>query len=74
MSSEICKAQRILNIESHVILRHYNISSAVSFHLPVYYIFMNNSGLDDRWDRVRDLASVYLISMFCGCSTLNRIG
>ena len=41
--------------------------SSLIFHVPIYYILINNLDLDGRCGRVCELASDYLISMFCSC-------
>ena len=48
----------------------YCLNKKTNFNLSIYLIRLNNSDLDDRCGRGRELASVHFNLMFYNCSTL----
>ena len=73
MSSAICKGHREFKycIKHHMSsLEHCiscKLSPVYSLHSPICFY------LDDTCGRIRESTFVYLISVFCSCSTLNRL-
>ena len=70
-----CIKRHIASLE-HCIKRHIaSLEHYVSCKLsPAYSLYsVKQFYFDDRCGRVHESASVYLISMFCSCSTFNRL-
>ena len=58
-------------IKRHIMPSQHCFSCKIS---PVYSLYsLKHLYLDNRCGKVRESASVYLISIFCNCSTLNRL-
>ena len=69
-ATSICMGYKYC-IKRHITLSHNGFSCKIS---PVYSLYpLKQLYLDKRCGRVRESAPAYLISIFCSCSTLNRL-